>query len=247
MHDTIRTDSTGNAELQRLLPVLYQQRSGEYRGLCYQAFQLAKLLLMNDLKDDKVNSKRCIVLDVDETVLDNSAFEARLIKDKLTYTTVWDEWCRRSASRPLPGAVEFLNFARKFGVDVFYITNREESLRNATAENLRRAGLPLKGDEYLLMKTDESSKENRRKQVEDHYHISMFLGDNLNDFSKVFEKRSADDRMKATDSLKTMFGSRFILLPNVMYGDWEDALSGYKSGLSAKEQMRLNYNSLKPY
>lgn len=246
VHDTIHPDTSGILAQQRLLPVLYHQRSGEYRGLCYQAFQLAKMLLMNDLRDDKVISKRAIVLDVDETVLDNSPFEARCIIDKLDYNAVWDDYCKKADATSLPGAVEFLNYARRYGVDVFYVTNRTENLRNATAENIRKAGLPLKSDEFLLMKQDGSSKEERRKQIDEHYHIALLMGDNLNDFSKVFENRSADDRVKATDSLKTQFGDRFVLLPNVIYGAWEDALYNYKKGLAPNEQIKIRYNSLRP-
>lgn len=246
IHDTIVSDTTGIPDIQRLLPVLYHQRSGEYRALCYQSFQLARMLLMNDLHDENVISKRAIILDVDETVLDNSQYEAWCLLHGYDYNKEWDQWCTKAQAPALAGAVEFLNFVRRYGVDIFYITNRTEEVKQATAENIRKAGLPLKSDEFLIMKQDDSNKESRRKQLEERYHIALLIGDNLNDFSGVFYKRSADDRIKVTDSLHSQFGSRFVVLPNVMYGDWEKALTGYQTGLSPQEEIQIKYNRLKP-
>lgn len=234
--DTVLKDSVLVSNEQKVMTVLYQQRSGEFRGLCYQAFELAKLLLMRDLKDDKVISKRAIVVDIDETVLDNSPFEARCILENIQYPDAWDEWCQLKKAKPLPGAVDFLNLVNYYGVDVFYVSNRAEKLRMVTSENLKTAGFPLKDDDHLLLKQEESSKENRRRLIEERYHIVLFMGDNLNDFSGVFEKRTAGDRMQAVDSLKASFGTRFILLPNAMYGDWENALLNYNYTLNDREK-----------
>ncbi|MCX6269794.1 MAG: 5'-nucleotidase, lipoprotein e(P4) family [Bacteroidetes bacterium] len=245
--DTVRTDTIFSLKDQELLPVLYQQRSGEYRGLCYQSFQLAKLLVLSDLKDPSVNSQRAVIVDIDETVLDNSPFEAGCLQGKTSFPQGWNEWVSLAKAEPLPGAVEFLKALQQYRVEVFYVTNRTEDQKDATRRNLQQMGFPVKDEDHLLMKTDLSSKEPRRDQIAEHYHITLLMGDNLNDFSRVFENRSPDGRIKATDSLRAQFGKRFILLPNVMYGDWESAIINYDSKLSDKEKRRLLLQNLKGY
>ena len=108
--------------------ILWTQDSGEWRALCYQAFTLARMVLDNDFKAHKrKKEKRAIVVDVDETVLDNSTQQARLVKEHMGFSqTEWAKWTASAQAQAIPGAVEFLNYADKKGVRVFYITNRRE-------------------------------------------------------------------------------------------------------------------------
>jgi len=210
-----------------VMATLYQQTAAEYRALCYQAFNLGKLMLGADLADKSVDKHRIIILDVDETVLDNSPFQAKSILESTSYPTNWDDWCQRAIAEPLPGAVEFLKYARANGVSIFYVTNRKEYLKDVTVKNLAAFGFPQADAEHVICRTAEASKEGRRQELQKKYHISLLFGDNLNDFAEDFEGLSVNPRLQAVDRLSAMFGQKFIVLPNAMYGDWENALYDY--------------------
>src|SRR5919206_527218 len=141
--------------------VLWTQNAGEWRALCYQAFTLARLTLDSDLKAHKSKKeKRAIVVDVDETVLDNSPQQARLVKEHMGFSqTEWAKWTSAAQAQAIPGAVDFLNYAASKGVRVFYITNRREEERAGTMANLQRVGFPGVTNETVLLRADTSSKE----------------------------------------------------------------------------------------
>src|SRR6266446_10878738 len=103
--------------------VLWQQSSGERRALSYQAFALARMMLDRDLRMNRRNRKpRAIIVDLDETVLDNSRYEGMLLQQRVNYNQkTWTEWCNRANATAVPGAVEFLRYAASRGVQVFYI------------------------------------------------------------------------------------------------------------------------------
>ncbi len=217
--------------------ILYQQKAAEYRALTYQAFNIAKLRLDADF--DKKNLKhlskidrnkpRAIVVDVDETVLDNSPAQAYNAKHQLGFDQKgWYEWGEMRKAKAIPGAVEFLNYASKKGVKVFYVSNRDEVQKQATIDNLKNVGFPDATVETVLLRQNESSKEARRTGISAKYRIVILMGDNLDDLSNVFEKKSVADRFAEVDKLKEMFGASFIVLPNVMYGSWESAIYDHK-------------------
>jgi 5'-nucleotidase (lipoprotein e(P4) family) len=211
--------------------VLWQQSSGEHRALAYQAFALARIVLDRDLRINRRGRfRRAIVVDVDETILDNSAHEAWLIKNHRSYNAQdWTEWCNRAVAGAVPGAVEFLRYANSRGVRVFYITNRKEIEKDGTARNLKQLGFPEVTDETLLVRTDKDSsiKEPRRLAVGAKYHVVLLMGDDLNDFAELFEQsKTVAGRIDAVERNRNQFGARFIVLPNPMYGHWEDAIYG---------------------
>ncbi|HMO81738.1 MAG TPA: 5'-nucleotidase, lipoprotein e(P4) family [Pyrinomonadaceae bacterium] len=222
--------------------VLYQQKAAEYRALAYQAFNLARLRLDADLDRKSVRrlSKaergrpRAIIVDVDETVLDNSPAQAHSIKTGTPFNMPdWYAWGEMRKARAIPGAVEFLNYAVSRGVKVFYVSNRDEVQKQATIDNLRAVGF-RDIDEYnvLLRQKDEagnnvSTKTPRREYVGQKYRVVMLLGDNLDDFSDVFEHKSVADRFAETDRYRDEWGKRWIVLPNAMYGTWENAIYEY--------------------
>jgi 5'-nucleotidase (lipoprotein e(P4) family) len=204
-----------------ILSVLYYQKAAETRALYYQAFNTAKLMLDNDLKV-KTKEKKAIVLDIDETALDNSPFEAQCILGKFGYPEKWDEWCNQAKAEPTPGAIEFLKYAAEKGCTLFYITNRKEKLKEGTLKNLVEKGFPMADQEHVLFRTEGNSKEDRRQQVLKSFNIVLLIGDNLADFTSVYDaKLDIAQRAAKTDSLKIEFGKKFIVLPNPMYGDWE--------------------------
>src|SRR5712691_5750315 len=184
--------------------VLWQQSSGERRALSYQAFSLARLMLDRDLRMNRRDRKpRAVIVDVDETILDNSRYEGMLLQQRVNYNQkTWTEWCNRADATAVPGAVEFLRYAASRGVQVFYITNRNVVQKPGTAINLKKLGFPNVNDQTLLVQTDpkNSSKEPRRQSVGAKYRVLLLMGDNLNDFAKVFENsKTVDSRLAGAD------------------------------------------------
>lgn len=216
--------------------VIYMQKAAEYRALSYQAYNLARLRLDADL--DKKNVKklpkdqrklpRSIVVDIDETVLDNSPSQALGIKNGRPFNTKdWYAWGEMRKAKAIPGAVEFLNYAVSKGVKVFYISNRDEVQRAATIDNLKAVGFNDVSADNVLLRTSESSKDARRAIAGGKYRIVMLVGDNLDDFTSAFERKSVADRFAEVEKARAEFGSRFIVLPNAMYGTWENAVYEY--------------------
>lgn len=228
--------------------VLWMQTSGERAALSYQAFSLARMMLDRDLRT-RSRVRRAVIVDIDETIMDNSGNQAWLIKNNQSFNDQnWLAWVNRAEATAIPGAVEFLNYANSRGVRVFYITNRKVAEKEGTATNLRKLGFPNVNDETLLVRTDtrSSSKEPRRQSVSAKYRVVLLMGDNLNDFSDVFEKaKTISARMSATDQNKAKFGARFIVLPNPMYGDWENAIYDYNFKLSEAEKAAKRKAALK--
>jgi 5'-nucleotidase (lipoprotein e(P4) family) len=232
--------------------VLWQQTAGERRALSYQAFTLARLMLDRDLKMNRRSRKaRAIIVDLDETILDNSRNEGMLVKNRINFNQKdWTDWVNRAEAEAVPGSVEFLRYAAAHGVTVFYVTNRRDNQKAGTAENLKKLGFPNVSDQTLLVQTDlnTSSKESRRQSVGTKYRIVLLMGDDLNDFAAVFENsKTVESRVQEADRNKDQFGTRFIMLPNPMYGSWETAIYGYGSKLSEAEKAEKRKSALKSY
>jgi len=220
--------------------ILWTQSSAEYRALAYQAFSLAKLRFDQSLANRRRSTKPlAVIVDADETVLDNSRFQAELVLRGAPYSSeAWGAWVDRAEAGAVPGAVEFLTYASRRGAHVFYITNRRQTEKAGTITNLRRLGFPGVNEETVMIRAQgtTASKESRRQTVASRYRIVLLLGDNLNDFTDDFAGKSIADRKAQVDREQSEFGSRFIVLPNPMYGDWESAIYGYKSNLSEAER-----------
>lgn len=222
-----------------LMATLYHQQAAEYQALCYQAYNLASLRLVESLQDQSINKTRAVVLDVDETVLDNSPYQAACILNNYNYPEGWDEWCQKAIAQPVPGALDFLKLAEGYGVAIFYVTNRKAHLREATAANLREQGFPLSGETHLLMREEESDKESRRATIREKYHISLLIGDNLGDFASGFNDSDQDTRMTRTIEARASFGKQWIVLPNPMYGDWESVFFRGKRALDKESRLLI--------
>ncbi|MBF0314510.1 MAG: 5'-nucleotidase, lipoprotein e(P4) family [Oligoflexia bacterium] len=247
---TNTTKSTGGSSQDHLLSaVLWFQTSAEYKALSYQAYNLAKDRLDQEIaKHRKSKSKKplAIVLDIDETVLDNSPYQAKLIQDNKSFSSdSWKEWTLKAIAKPLPGAADFLKYAESKKIAIFYVTNRKGDEEVATLENLKKENLPLG---HLILRNGPSSKEERRNKVSNTHNIVLLFGDNLNDFSKVFEDKNIADRAKETDSLRLEFGKRFIVFPNPMYGDWESSMfKSIKDKNSDTEKYQIRKSSLQSF
>ncbi|MCY1532892.1 Lipoprotein E [compost metagenome] len=190
---------------------------------------------------EQANGKpNCVVVDADETVLDNSAFQGHEIKKGVSFVAAdWTVWTAMAAADTVPGALSFLKFAASKKVEVFYLTNRDEADRAGTLKNLQKFGFPNADDAHLLLKSNTSDKEPRRQKLLEKYNILLLCGDNLSDFSNVFYREGKDTKQQV-DAARSLFGTKFIVLPNPMYGDWEKPLyTGEKLNEAEKAKQRL--------
>lgn len=220
----------------KVMANIWMQRSAEYKALCFQAYNIAHLSLDQSLTQTSAKP-RAIVTDIDETVLDNSPHDmSEALAGKDFDLKTWKAWTAKAAADTIPGAASFLKYAASKGVEVFYITNRDEDERTGTLKNLQKFNLPNADNEHLLLKQTTSSKETRRNQVLQNHEIIILLGDNLADFSALFDHKNYEERLQNTQQQAAAFGKKFIVLPNPAYGDWESVLYQYNYQLKAAQK-----------
>lgn len=252
-----RSTSTG-APLrthENLNATLWMQTSVEYRASAVQAYHGARLALDAALADpqwtaaveqtgDVASKPPAIVLDLDETVLDNSPFEARMIagstlEKPVPYDeTVWRRWVAEKKATAIPGAAEFLRYAASRHVTPIYVTNRNvkgagpddtDSGEKDTIAVLRKLSIPVDANgDTLLMRGENgwnsSDKGSRRAFVAEKYRIVLLVGDNFEDFISVNDKSLAG-RDALADKYTDWWGLKWIVLPNPTYGSWEQAIT----------------------
>jgi acid phosphatase len=235
---------------------LYMQTAAEYRACCYQAYNLAtrRLRELNEVHAAK-GKPLAVVMDLDETVLDNAGFQAMLLRSNLAFDLrLWDQWEEHHAAQVvlIPGAKAFLKEVERLGVTVFLISNRQEKYRQATLKVLEHLEIPIKEAKQLKLSTTTSDKTARRKEVEAAYHVLLYVGDNLRDFDERFrcsvdntrpEQRTTDparlaaaikERKDQVDQTRDNWGREWIILPNPVYGEWMKPLD-----LGVRDQERL--------
>ena len=202
-----------NPGLPLLNPTLWMQTAAEYRGSAVQTYAAARRAL--DVALAKPSSlPPAVILDLDETVLDNSRYAARMIAQgkPFSFGSDWSAWVSESASDAIPGARDFLVYAQSRGVTPVYITNRTADMEAATRANLEKLGLPLAADTLLLRaQGGPTDKSARRAAVAARYDVLLFFGDDVNDFTP----RAALDESSAP------WGTRWFVLPNAIYGSWK--------------------------
>jgi 5'-nucleotidase (lipoprotein e(P4) family) len=237
------------AQEHQVNAVVYKQTGAEARALYYQAFNIARLRLDAILGTVQEGGRPlAVVVDIDETVLDNSPYQVAQIRSGTGYTPQsWKAWSDKSAAKATPGSVEFLQYAQSKHVHVLYITNRQVDELEATLQNLRSLGFPWVDQDHFFPQgmNDSASKQSRRVEAAKNYEIAILIGDNLTDFSHEFEVTGIGPRADAVDRAKALFGDRYIILPNPMYGDWE-TLGVYdgRTGLTASEKAILRNSVL---
>jgi 5'-nucleotidase (lipoprotein e(P4) family) len=229
----------------KLYASFFQQSAAEYQALCWQAFNTARMRL--DLILQEPHTKPlAIVTDIDETLIDNSPYAVQQSLKGLDYEQPsWEQWTAKASGDTLAGAKTFLDYASSKGVKIFYLTNRKESERAGTLANIQKYHFPDAVNEHLILKTTESSKEGRRQKISETYEIALLLGDNLADFSSVFDKKSIESRNANVSEQASEFGKRFIILPNTSYGDWESAAYQYQFNTTPSEKESLVKGALK--
>jgi acid phosphatase len=225
--------------------VLWMQDSAEYGAACETLYRAAAdqldAALADKARDALVPEERgnaaaglppAVIMDVDETVLDNSPYQARLIANGKEYDDVsWDAWVAEKKAQPLPGVVAFAQAAAARGITVLYLSNRDEHLQAATIANLKSVGLPVKDDSVFLglgtfvpdCEQNGSEKNCRRRLAGQKYRVLMQFGDQLGDFVQVVSN-TPKDRGRLAGKYRDWFGQRWWMLPNPSYGSWEPAV-----------------------
>lgn len=220
--------------------IVWQQTSAEYEALCYQAFNLARFRIeqiKQGYTDMPLQDAMAVIMDLDETVLDNSPYSVKMMREGKRFSEEsWNEWVNRKEADLVPGAGEFISYLRNNSIQVFFISNRDITTQNSTVQNLANLGIEASIDNLYL--NDGTSKEERRQKL-NGYSIVMLIGDNLADFDEKFEDNlDVKERSELLESqFSNDFGNKFIILPNPLYGDWQDALK--KSARKREDQLNL--------
>lgn len=225
---------------------IYQHSSAEVYRLYQQCFELAHLRLLENLNRPH-DKPPAVVVDIDETVLDNSPFQVTNVAQARTYTPKnWSDWSTRAEAKATPGSVEFLADAARKGCQVFYITNRAEAEKAATIRNLKALAFPTVDEKHVLcMEGNETDKTKRREQVRAKWFIALLVGDQLRDYDERFKDRSKDEGRPMVDAMRDSLSTWFIMLPNPMYGTWLDAVAGKVD--STKAQRKETYFNKQGY
>lgn len=263
---------------EQVSATLWMQRAAEYTISTEQIYRLATERLTTTIAapgtaaleqrdaDPKELARlpTAIIVDLDETVLDNSFYQARRALAGGEYDEPsWQIWMRESSATAIAGAVSFLQAASRAGHKIFYVTNREcravDALpsdpcpaRTATLRNLEALGLPNAAEPGALSlrrerpEWESSNKTVRRAWIAKTHRIVALFGDDLRDFvdRPIYEARATE--------LMPLFGTRWFLLPNAMYGSWERSITGgaCTAGMSAAECAAATtlkrYQSLEP-
>ncbi len=235
----------------RFNAVAWVQNSAEYKLLTEQTYRMAMSQLYVGVHDRKWSAdeiqvaqggfedkKPAIILDVDETVLDNSAFNARNVARGIDYSSeAWNAWCNEEKADVIPGSLEFVLAAQGLGVEVFFITNRRDEVKPATINNLKRLGFPADEDHVLTQNSKDNRdgrKKTRRAMVAKDHRIVLLIGDNMSDMCLDLDVRDNKQRNAIARKKTDLLGSRWIMIPNPVYGQWERALAEGADALNTK-------------
>ena len=234
---------------ESVLAILYQQRAAEYTALCLQAYNLAKRKVDAALASQVLTREElplAVITDLDETALDNSANEVhQYLADSLYDPKEFNRWIRSEQAGAVPGSIEFFRYVDSLSthgprkIDIYYISNRDDSMVSNTLDNMKNLGFPQCDPTHFKFKTTTSSKEARRQEVLRDHQIVVLLGDNLIDLDARFDgyQQTPDQRMGQVYNLKEKWGDLYIVLPNADYGDWESYFY---------YQYRLEHNGVPP-
>lgn len=227
------------------------QNSAEYSLLAEQTYRMALSQLHVGMQDRKWSADEvqvveggfedkppAVILDCDETVLDNSAYNARNILTKKNYSTdSWNAWCQEGKADAIPGALDFINRAEALGVKVIYITNRRDVVKAATIKNLKELGFPA-DESTVLTKNKElgrgDDKVSRRAMVAKDHRIVLLIGDSMSDLCSGMDVNNTNRRNGIASKKTALLGARWIMLPNPVYGGWQQALPKAAKALKPK-------------
>ena len=243
--------------------VLWDQTSVEFKANALGAYALARLRLDEALADkdwtadprqtgDYQDLPPAIILDVDDTILNTSQYQAWTVVDDTAYSgKTWTDYVKSKKDVPIPGAVDFLKYADSKGVKIFYVTNRTAEEEGPTVEEMTEMGFPMGGnvDTFLSAKEQPdwgSAKGTRRAYIAKDYRTVLLIGDNLGDFTDDYSA-SVADRDKVYEDNMDHWGHDWIAIANPTYGSFESSpfLNDYSKSVDERRQLKLD--ALEPW
>jgi 5'-nucleotidase (lipoprotein e(P4) family) len=200
------------------------------------------------LRKDR-NEKHAVILDLDETVFDNSGFQTRMLQSGLAYDQrLFDQWEELGGNQVelIPAAKEFVLAARSLGVTTFFVSNRSDRYRQQTKQTLQRLGIPIQAEQELKLRTTTSDKTARRDEIaQDGFTVLLNIGDNLRDYDETLKSpsltaestvkdrnKAIEQRKRLVDLARSKWGRTWIVLPNPVYGEWMKPMGPGLAGLS---------------
>ena len=251
-------------EHESLMATLYIQESAEYKAHIRTTFKTAEATIPFLLKQkeisasiDQMNGEKnffdkppAIILDIDETVFNNSAYQARLIVNNTNYPDGWIEWVKEEKATFLPGALSYMKTAKELGVEIFFVTNRLNELEPATRNNLVKEGFDLSDDiDQILTRYEKPSwdrnKSSRIALIAENYRILQIIGDNLGDFIDGQQnKKSSKFRNSIVEQTDSFWGFVWFMIANPTYGDWEGSVIDFDYEQSENDQIKQKLDAL---
>lgn len=247
-----------------LLATLWTQRSVEFKGNALTVFALARIRLDEALADknwtaspaeqkaDYQNLPPAVILDIDETLLDNSRYQVWMLRNNQTFSTkTWNQFCAAQVSTAIPGAVEFTKYADSKGVKIFYVTNRGAETEKDTRENMAKFGFPMGGNvDTFLMQGEKpewtGAKGTRRAVVTKDYRVLLNIGDNFGDFDDRYRTSDAE-RQKAFEADLAYWGRQWLVIANPTYGSFDTAPFGHDFKKPREEQRKAKWDLLESW
>lgn len=247
-----------------LLAALWTQRSIEFKGNALTVFALARIRLDEALADKNWTASPAeqkadyqalppaVILDIDETLLDNSRYQVWMLKNSQTFSTkTWNQFCAAQVSTAIPGALEFTKYADSKGVKVFYITNRGAETEKDTRENMAKLGFPMGGNvDTFLMQGEKpewgGAKGTRRTVITKDYRVLLNIGDNFGDFDDRYRTSEAE-RAKAFEADMAYWGRQWLVIANPTYGSFDTAPYGHDFKKPREEQRKAKWDVLETW
>src|SRR5471032_1157912 len=242
-----KTDAQQKLNDQSVMALNWFQQSGEYQALTYQAFNAATMAFDNAKPLD--GKPKAVVVDLDETMIDNSAYSAWQVKANKPFDSkTWSEWTAAKQATAVPGAVNFANYVNSHGGTMFYVSNRKTSEYAANMENLNSLGFTGVNEKTLLLSSDTSNKQARFDAIKAAgYNIVIYAGDNLNDFGSATYHKDNAERRAFVNQNHNQFGTQYIVLPNPLYGDWESGLAASYNKLTPEQKLKVREANLRAW
>ena len=198
--------------------LLWMRTSAEYRALAYQGYNVALNLVKMAVTDPSHQRKPlAIVLDADETVVDNTKLMGESVANGNGRFDApwWRQAVHQGKSQAMPGAVEFLNEVHKQGVEIFYVSNRYAPVNyDATVQNFKELGFPSVDKDHVLLFEKDSDKQPRFDAITKKYNVILYMGDNAGDFPIGTKGKTLAERNAIIDEHKEDFGTTFVVFPN---------------------------------
>ena len=225
------TETSANSGNILTMAVAWKQTAAEYQALYYQAFNIAKVKIDQALANKQEGGKPlCIITDVDDTIMLHNDYWGYLISNDYDFfdDPIWDVRVPTNTCTAAPGSLDLLKYCEENGVEVFYVTNRNQGdgTYQMAIDNLNALSFPYVDTDHVIVQIETSNKETVQTEIAEKYEVILMMGDNLNDFKRAYYVSDVDERIALMEADKQLFGDRFILLPNPTDGHWIRAIFG---------------------